>query len=155
MTTDNRPTETTLVSPEKSEELFRELIAENLHQVEEIGPVDIVVGIPFYNEVDIIASVVRTVREGLEEYYPGQKAIIAAVGSPLGDECLKVLDEVPQDEVIRHIAFLLKFLAAIAVCFIVSTAQSRFFSGSPAHSLGAKASDLSSSFGSHTNCPAK
>ena len=110
MTTDNRPIETAPVSPEESEALFRELIAGYLHQVEEIGLVDIVVGIPFYNEVDTIASVVRTVREGLEEYYPGQKAIIAAVGSPLGDECLKVLDEVPQDEVIRHIAFLLRDL---------------------------------------------
>ena len=83
------------------------MIEEPLSQAAEIGSVDIVVGIPFYNEADTIASVVKTVREGLEEFYPGQKSIIVAVGSPAGSECLEVLKGIPQSEAIRHIAFLL------------------------------------------------
>lgn len=93
---------------EESENRFRQMMEEPLSQIAEIGLVDIVVGIPFYNEADTIASVVETAREGLEEFYPGQRSIIAAVGSPMGDECLKVLTEIPQSEAIRHIAFLLK-----------------------------------------------
>ena len=96
------------IPTEESERRFRQMMEEPLSQVAEIGSVDIVVGIPFYNEADTIASVVETTREGLEEFYPGQRAIIAAVGSPMGDESLKVLSDIPQGEAIRHIAFLLK-----------------------------------------------
>ncbi|MFC1941274.1 glycosyltransferase [Chloroflexota bacterium] len=92
---------------EEYERRFRQMMEEPLIQVAEIGSTDIVVGIPFYNEADTIASVVETAREGVERFYPGQKAIIAAVGSPMGDECLKVLSEIPQSKAIRHIAFLL------------------------------------------------
>lgn len=95
------------IPTEESERRFRQMMEEPLNQAAEIGSADIVVGIPFYNEADTIVSVVQTAREGLEEFYPGQKAIIAAVGSPMGDECLKVLSEIPQGEAIRHIAFLL------------------------------------------------
>ena len=44
--------------------------------------------------------------------------------------------------------------AARAAFFIVSTAQARLASGSPARSSGAKASERSS-FGSQTSCPAR
>ncbi len=98
------------IPPEESEKEFQLKIADYLQRVEEMGSVDIVVGIPFYNEVDTILSVVQTAREGLEEYYPGQKAIIAAIGSPLGDECLQALEKVQQDDVIKHMAFLLRDL---------------------------------------------
>ena len=67
MTSDSLPLETGTeripISPEESEKLFQELIAEYLRRVDEIGPVDIVVGIPFYNEAGTIASVFHTVRK--------------------------------------------------------------------------------------------
>ncbi|MDP2730756.1 MAG: hypothetical protein Q8O55_09785 [Dehalococcoidales bacterium] len=96
-----------LVPDEEAEKLFRQMMEEPLSRAAEMGAVDIVVGIPFYNETDTIASVVRTVREGLEEFYPGQKAIIVAVGSPAGSECCDVFRKVPESETIRHISFLL------------------------------------------------
>jgi len=95
------------IPAEEAERRFRQMMEDPLSQAAEIGPVDIVVGIPFYNEVDTIASVVRTVREGLEEFYPGQKSIIVAVGSPAGGKCLQVVREIPQSEIINHISFLL------------------------------------------------
>ncbi|MBI4283988.1 MAG: glycosidase [Chloroflexi bacterium] len=95
------------IPAEEAEKRFRQMIEVPLNQAAEIGSADIVVGIPFYNEADTIASVVQTVREGLEEFYPGQKSIIAAVGSPVGSECLEVFRGIPQTEAIRHIAFLL------------------------------------------------
>ena len=114
MTPENQPfkkdAERVPIFPEESDQLFQQVIAEYLQQAKEIGSVDIVVGIPFYNEVHTITSVVQTVREGIEEYYPGQKALITAVGSPLGDECLEVLQSIPQEDVIRHLFFLLRVL---------------------------------------------
>ncbi|MBI2328542.1 MAG: hypothetical protein HYU85_02730, partial [Chloroflexi bacterium] len=92
---------------EEAERRFWQMMEEPLAQAVEIGSADIVVGIPFYNEVDTICSVAQTVREGLEEFYPGQKAIITAVGSPVGSECLEAFRGMPQSETIRHIAFLL------------------------------------------------
>jgi len=96
-----------LIPAEEAERRFRQMIEEPLSQSVGIGPADIVVGIPFYNETATIVSVVQTVREGLEEFYPDQKSIIVAVGSPAGSECLEVLRGIPQSEAIRHIAFLL------------------------------------------------
>ncbi len=66
-----------------------------------------VVGIPFYDEADTIGAVLKTVREGLEEFYPDQKCTIVAVGSPAGGKALKVVNDLPQNSEISQIAFLL------------------------------------------------
>jgi len=80
---------------------------EPLSHVSKIEEADIVVGIPFYNEADTIASVVKTVREGLEEFYPEQKCVIVAVGAPVGGKALKVINALPQNDRIEQVAFLL------------------------------------------------
>jgi len=92
---------------EEGEECFRALMREPLSQVEKIGEAGIVVGIPFYNEADTIGSVLQTVRKGLEEFYPDQKCVIVAVGSPAGGEVLTVINNLPQSDQISQIAFLL------------------------------------------------
>ena len=96
-----------VASLEKSEECFREAIEEPLSQAGEIGEAGIVVGIPFYDEADTIGAVLKTVREGLEEFYPDQKCVIVAVGSPAGGKALKVVNDLPQSSEISQIAFLL------------------------------------------------
>jgi len=80
---------------------------EPLNQADKIGEADIVVGIPFYNEADTIGSVLKTVRKGLEEFYPHQKCAIVAAGSPGGGEALKVINTLPESAKISQIAFLL------------------------------------------------
>ncbi|MBL7125093.1 MAG: glycosidase [Dehalococcoidales bacterium] len=89
------------------EECFREAMWEPLSQAEEIGEADIVVGIPFYNEVDTIGPVLKTVAKGLEEFYPNQKCVIVAAGSPAGGKALKVINTLPKSDKIKLIAFLL------------------------------------------------
>jgi len=96
-----------VASLEKSEECFKEAIAEPLSQAEKIGEAGVVVGIPFYDEADTIGAVLKTVREGLEEFYPEQKCAIVAVGSPAGRKALKVVNNLPQSSEISRIAFLL------------------------------------------------
>src|SRR4030042_4674472 len=70
------------VSIKEGEELFREALREPLGQAEKIGEAGIVVGIPFYDEADTIGTVLKTVREGLEEFYPEQKCANVGVGLP-------------------------------------------------------------------------
>ncbi|MDY6912590.1 MAG: hypothetical protein SVM79_09555, partial [Chloroflexota bacterium] len=95
------------LSFEEVEERFKEIMRGPLIQTVEIGDADIVVGIPFYNEADTIASVLKTVRKGLEEFYPDQKCVIVAAGSPVGGEALRAIDAVPRSEKINRIVFLL------------------------------------------------
>jgi hypothetical protein len=92
---------------EDNEKLLEKFLGEPIRETLDIGRVDIVAGIPFFNEVDTIASVIRTIREGLEEFYPGQKSLIVAAGSPHGSDCLEVIRQIPQSETIRHMSFLL------------------------------------------------
>ncbi len=92
---------------EELEESFKTLMREPLSQAAKIGETDIVVGIPFYNEADAIESVVKTIRKGLEEFYPDQKCVIVAAGSPVGEKALRALNTLPQSDRINQIAFLL------------------------------------------------
>jgi len=96
-----------VASLQKSEECFIAAIEEPLSQAEKIGEAGIVVGIPFYDEADTIGTVLKTVRGGLEEFYPEQKCAIVAVGSPAGGKALKVVNDLPQSSEISQIAFLL------------------------------------------------
>jgi len=92
---------------EEVEERFREVTGEPLSQAQEIGEADIVVGIPFYNEVDTIATVLSTARKGLSDFCPEQKCVIVAAGAPAGKEALEVISDLPQSSKISQISFLL------------------------------------------------
>ena len=95
------------VSIEEGEELFREALREPLSQAEEIVEADIVVGIPFYNEADTIGSVLKIATQGLKAFYPDEKCVIVAAGSPAGGGALKVVNNLPHVNGISQIAFLL------------------------------------------------
>ncbi len=47
-----------------------------LRQLEELGTIDLLVGIPSYNNADTIGHVVRAAAAGLAKYFPGQSAVI-------------------------------------------------------------------------------
>ncbi len=90
-----------------AEEYFQEAMVAPLRQAQELGEAEIVVGVPFYNEVDTIASVLQTAAEGLREYYPGRKCVIVAVGCPAGREALSAAEATSVGYGIDRIAFLL------------------------------------------------
>ncbi len=92
---------------EDDEELFRSIMQEHLSQAAAMGSAEIVVGIPFFNEVDTVEEVLRTAEKGLEQYFPSEKCAIVAVGSPAGKEALKLINDLPQSPKIERIAFLL------------------------------------------------
>ncbi len=47
-----------------------------MRQLEDLGTVDLLVGIPSYNNADTIAHVVRAAAAGLAKYFPGRSAVI-------------------------------------------------------------------------------
>jgi glycosyltransferase involved in cell wall biosynthesis len=47
-----------------------------MQQLEDLGTVDLLVGIPSYNNADTIAHVVRAAAAGLAKYFPGRSAVI-------------------------------------------------------------------------------
>ena len=47
-----------------------------VRQLEDLGTVDLLVGIPSYNNADTIAHVVRAAAAGLAKYFPGRSAVI-------------------------------------------------------------------------------
>lgn len=87
------------------DERFRESLAPPLGEARRLGRADIVIGIPFYNEVDTIAHVIQIAAMGLEEYYPNQKCVIVAAGSPVGGKALEVIQSLPHPHRIELIAF--------------------------------------------------
>lgn len=87
---------------------FRTSLKEHLaHALRQFEEADIVVGIPFYNEVDTLSHVVKTVEEGLKRFYPDSRSVIIAVGSSAGREALEAIEALPQSN-IRRMAFLLE-----------------------------------------------
>jgi len=52
------------------------LTPETESRVQDIGDVEILVGIPSYNNADTIAHVVRAVSAGLAKYFPGRRAVL-------------------------------------------------------------------------------
>jgi len=91
-----------------TEKAYAESLNEPLEQAERIGNANIVVGIPFQNEVDTIGHVLKTVAEGLSEFFPDKKCVIVCVGAPEGKDALDVIQEVSLGHEIEMIAFLMK-----------------------------------------------
>jgi glycosyltransferase involved in cell wall biosynthesis len=75
-------------------------MANKVHNPSKIGTVDIIVGIPSYNEADSIAYPTRVASQGLIKYFPDKKAVIINVdnNSPDGtrDAFMTTATEVPK-----------------------------------------------------------
>ena len=91
-----------------AEGAYAESLSEPLERADRIGGADIVMGIPFQNEIDTIGHVCKTVVKGLSEFFPGKKCVIVCVGTPEGKDALNIIQEVPLGRDIRRIAFLIK-----------------------------------------------
>ena len=47
-----------------------------LRELINVGEVDILVGVPTYNDAATVAQVVQAIRAGLMQYFPRQRAVI-------------------------------------------------------------------------------
>src|SRR3989338_2533797 len=55
---------------------------------------DIIVGIPTYNEADSISNTVQRIDRGLSRYFPEHKALIINIDSQSSDGTSRVFDEI-------------------------------------------------------------
>ena len=62
-------------------------------QLEELGRVDLLVGIPSYNTADTIAHVVRAAAAGLAKYFPHRTAVIVNCDGGSDDGTAEVVEK--------------------------------------------------------------
>lgn len=91
-----------------AEKAYADSLNKPLEDVASVGEADIVVGIPFRNEVDTIGQVFHSVAQGLSEFFLDKKCVIVCVGASEGEDALNVIQAVPLRHAIKRIAFLMK-----------------------------------------------
>ena len=89
-----------------SEALFNESIKDAVELALAFKEVDVVIGIPFYNEKDILSEVLKGVDEGLANLQNLHKSLIICVGDPSGVETLESIRR--QNLKAPHLEFLMK-----------------------------------------------
>jgi len=71
------------------ETLFNESIKDAVEQVDSFNEVDVVIGIPFYNEKELLPEVLKVLDEGLAGFQDLRKSLIVCVGDPIGADMLE------------------------------------------------------------------
>ncbi|RLB06168.1 MAG: glycosidase [Deltaproteobacteria bacterium] len=87
---------------------YQKSIRKALQEASRIGEVDIVIGIPFYDEVDTIGDVIEAVKEGVTASFPDERGLICCVGAPTGNEALKAVEGIPLPARLSRLAFLMQ-----------------------------------------------
>ena len=72
---------------------------------QEIGSVDIIVGIPCYDEINNIRKLIRKAQEGLVRYYPTKKSIIVVIGEASKPETIAAAGEMNGEKGIPVVTF--------------------------------------------------
>lgn len=104
-----RETQPRIPFVDEAERCYKETIRQPLSQAKEMGETDVVVGIPFYNEVDTLPQVLKIAAEGLERLHPNErKCLVIAVGSPAGREALEAANATYLGDNVKKIIFLLQ-----------------------------------------------
>lgn len=86
--------------------LFNESIKDAVEQAVKFNEVDVVIGIPFYKEKDILLKVLKVVDEGLSDLQDQRKSLIVCVGDPIGAETLESIKRLALKA--PHLEFLMK-----------------------------------------------
>jgi predicted GH43/DUF377 family glycosyl hydrolase len=86
------------------EDLFQRTLEAALEQVKGVGPVDVVVGVPFYNEKDTLPQVLSTAVQGLKPFL-NIKPLFICAGDPAGEKALNAVKSLELD--VPHHEFLL------------------------------------------------
>jgi predicted GH43/DUF377 family glycosyl hydrolase len=85
--------------------LFDQSIAEALDKAGKLTDVNLVVGVPFYNEKDTLPQVLQVIERGLANVQAQGNALIVCAGDPKGAETLEALAGI--DFQVPHLEFLM------------------------------------------------
>jgi hypothetical protein len=88
-----------------SESLFEKSIAEPLEDARQYKNINLIVGIPFYNEVDTLPLVLRMVADSLVSMKISDKALIICAGDPAGEKALEAVKNMKLQ--VPHMQFLM------------------------------------------------
>lgn len=77
----------------ETETLFEESLEQALRDLDAVYDIDLVIGIPFYNETGTLPGILKTVEEALPSIGNYQKPLILCVGDPAGAETLSVIQQ--------------------------------------------------------------
>lgn len=88
----------------RMEAQFQEILGRELKKLARHKTIDVVVGIPFYNEKETLAQVVTTAVQGLSPFL-NVKPFIVCVGDPAGSEALASLEGLKLE--VPHMEFLM------------------------------------------------
>ncbi|MCK5493238.1 MAG: hypothetical protein KAJ14_09025, partial [Candidatus Omnitrophica bacterium] len=94
----------------KDKDVYDKQMKAQFENAKVIGDVDVVVGIPFHNEVNTIENVVKKASKGLEEYFHDKDSVIICVGSPessAAEEVLEIINSVDLPDNVERMAFIL------------------------------------------------
>ena len=90
-----------------AEKAYRRIRDRSLRLAGELGPADIVLGIPFINETDTIGKVLKVALQGIEDNFPDAKVVVVSYGEKEGRYALgklrEVLNEYPKVESITFL----------------------------------------------------
>jgi glycosyltransferase involved in cell wall biosynthesis len=86
-------------------------------KLEKMGKVDIVVGIPCYNEEKTIAHIVSNVGQGLRKYFPGKKSLIVVSDGGSLDDTRENAESVPVPQGINRIVSIYRGIAGKGTAF--------------------------------------
>jgi predicted GH43/DUF377 family glycosyl hydrolase len=79
------------LTPDYTEMLFDQSIKETIEQVQSLQNVEIVIGIPFYNETETLMEVLHLIDTELADLLAAHQAIFLCVGDPAGRETLEII----------------------------------------------------------------
>ena len=71
-----------------------QILEDHINQlIERLGKVDIVIGIPSYNNSQTIRGVITNYALGLKKYYPGCRSLIVNSDGGSGDGTVEIVNE--------------------------------------------------------------
>lgn len=82
-----------LLSPDYAEILFDRSISEAIEQVQSLENVEIVIGIPFYNETETLMEILHLIDTELADLLAAHQTIFLCVGDPTGSETLETIQQ--------------------------------------------------------------
>jgi glucosylglycerate synthase len=101
-----------------------------LRELINVGEVDILVGLPTYNDAKTVGSVVQTVRAGLLRYFPRQRAVVVNADGGSRDGTQELVRAVSISDM-RHVSN----LYALRTLHCISTQYSREGNGGALHTI--------------------
>jgi glucosylglycerate synthase len=115
-----------------------ELPEETLAQIAQVGPREIVIGLPTYNHAETVAAVVERARAGLEQYFPGAPAAFIDADAGSSDGTLDIVAAAGLPAVVVPYAPPLPERANVPFHGVPGRGQALHAAVAAAHRLGAR-----------------